>query len=172
MSVDIKIDTSQVKELVKKFESIGSQGIEFFNLLGIKIDQMTQLTFRMLGARSGMPKWRGYSLLTQHPSWKANDSKYPSYKGKHYNPDRWNRRRGTDNAKGRRYSEGSKLLQASGGFRQSFKINKATNKSLTYGTNHNIAKEIIGDRPVLFFTDSDSSIVGKMFLRFIKEKLK
>lgn len=170
MSVEIKIDTSQVKELVKRFEKIGT-GTRFFDILGIKIDQMTQLTFRMLGARSGMPSWRGYSMLTLHPSWKAKDSSFPVFKGRRYNPDLWQRRMGTDKSKTRRYSDSSKLLQASGRFRQSFRILRTTGKSLTYGTMHELAEEIIGDRPVLFFTRDDSAVVSRMFMKFIKENI-
>jgi hypothetical protein len=169
--VEFKADTTGIKKLINQFISIGNEGQTFFNILGIKIDQFTQQTFRLLGARSGRPRWRDYSLLTLHPSWKAKNSTYPEYKGKRYNPKLWQHRYGTDNNQSLRYSGNSKLLQASGGFKQSFGILKTTKKSLTYGTNHELAGEIINDRPVLFVTEADRSVIGRMFLTFIKQKI-
>jgi hypothetical protein len=171
--IEYKINDKAVRNLIKNFIKIGGEGKQFFDLLGIKIDQMTQLTFRVLGARSGMPSWRKLSLLTLHPSWKAKKSAYPEYNGKRYNDMRWNHRYGTDGASSRMYSEksNSNILQASGEFKRSFGIMKSTNKSLRYGTNHE-KKGVIGiDRPVLFVTADDRSIIGRMFMIFIRQKI-
>lgn len=175
--LQFNVNTSGVKKLIKNFQRIGGEGKQFFNLLGIEIDKMTQVNFRMLGARSGHEKWRPLSLLSIHPSWKANNSEFPEYKGRRYNPAKWNRRRGTDNAKGRRFNEASNnnILQASGEFKRSFKILQTTNNNLKYGTMQRIGDvkttNIIGDREVLFVNEKDSGIIGRMFLNFIKKKI-
>ena len=188
--LEFKTDTNSVKLLIKDFKDMGKSGKEFFNLLGIKFDQMTQLTFRLLGARSGMPQWRGYSPLTLHPSYKNRqlgvkterasgksfNKMIGSYRGYLFDPNRWNRRRGTDNAKGRLYSDNSQMLQASGSFRKSFNLLKVTEKGLVYGTRHKKALDIMGanryteERQVLFFTPDDHLLIERMFRGWINKK--
>lgn len=145
-----------------------SQMTNFWHLLGMAIDQDTQVTFRLTGARGGNNRWRDYSTLTLHPSWYAKSSRFPEYKGKHYNPDIWNRRLGTDGVKSRRYSPNSQLLRASGQFRQSFKIQNMKRNELKYGTVHDKAEDIIGARPVLFVNPQDERRYGRMFTEFLK----
>lgn len=157
------INTKSVKELVKNFKEIGNSSYQFFNLLGIKIDQMTQTTFRMLGARSGMPKWRGYSMLTLHPARRKRGEVIG------YNLEKWNRRRGTDNSKTRKYSEKSVMLQAGGSFKRSFGIIKADNRGLKYGTSKEYA--INYGRPVLFVTGEDKTLIQRMFNTFVRKKI-
>jgi len=140
----------------------------FWHLLSMTLDQDTQINFRMSGSRQGNPRWREYSMLTLHPSWKAKNSQYPEYNGKRYNPDKWNRRPGTDGAKSRRYSPSSQLLQASGMFKKSFTVLEIRSDMMKYGTYHERAKGIIGDRPVLFVTGSDEQRYSRMFTQFMQ----
>lgn len=148
------------------------QGIvKFWTMLGLKLDQFAQLTFRTSGARSGHKQWAGYSLLTLHPHWKAVKSSFPEASGYHYNPMKWNRRLGTDGAKTRRYSDSSKMLMASGGFAKSFTILDISKDHLIYGTRHKDAVEIMADhgkeRPVLFITSSDRQEIYNMFRNYV-----
>ena len=138
------------KVLIKGLEKPLKNTKTFFNVIGLQVDQLTQLTFRVLGARAGHKKWVGYSQRTLHPSWMTAG-------GLKYNRDKWNRRRGTDGNKTRRYSTNSKMLQAGGGFRQSWKILSTTNKKLVYGSRMKIADQIMSnpERPVLFLTSKD-----------------
>ena len=174
----VSINTSEVKKLLKEFQKIDKDTYAFFGVLGAEYFKMTMANFKMLGGRSGHPQWRKLSLLSMHPSWKAKKSAFPEYKGKRYNPKKWNRRRGTDNAKSRFYNDNSdkNILQAGGSFRNSFTIQSVTNKKLVFGTTQKIGdvdtKDIIQDREVLFVNDKDKSIIGRMFMNFVKEKLK
>jgi hypothetical protein len=74
----------------------------------------------------------------------------------------------------RRYSDSSKLMQASGSFRRSFGTIKITNKVLEYGTKHPLRKKI-GKWPrrrFLFVTDQDNIRYANVYKRFYKESLK
>lgn len=148
--------------------------VKFWSMLGLKLDQFAQLTLRLSGARAGHNRWPSHSLLSLHPSWKAVKSSFPEYAGYHYNPDKWNRRRGTDNSKTRRYSNNSQILKASGGFAKSFTIQEITPDHLIYGTRHTKdmpARDIMTghgkERPVLFITDSDRQEIYNLFRNYV-----
>ncbi len=139
---------------------------QFMNLLGVKIDQQTQTTFRSLGARSNRKAWPALSINTIQT------------KG-----GKFRKRPGTDTPKGslkklqRRYSANSRTLQASGLFRQSFGILKSTHKNLSYGTLHRLAKQIMRDpqsrfhRPVVFVTAADRDLYNRMFANWYSKGL-
>lgn len=135
-------------------------GKDYFNRLGLLIDKDVQITFRQQGARAGQPRWPAFSPRTLF-----------SLSGKP------RKRPGTDGSKSRRYSSTSKLLQASGQFRKSFKILKTTDTRLLYGTRFNIggkrlAKAIMSgpDRPVLFVTENDKRRYKSLFVSHYREK--
>lgn len=139
----------------------------YFDQLGLKVDQQTQLTFKVLGARQGHKKWIGF-----------NRGRGTSYMGSttRTKAGSWNIRRGTDNSRTRRYGAGSKLLQASGGFRQSWKILKTTKNRLLYGSTMKIAKLIMSGRkaprPVLFVMNKDRKDIGTSFKNFYLRGIK
>lgn len=102
----------------------------FFKRLGVLINRDISITFKNEGALpgSGFRKWKAFSPLT--------------LKDKHGN---WNRRPGTDNAKTRKYSASSKLLQASGLFKKSFGILWLTKRAVKVGTIHQLAGDIMSN---------------------------
>jgi hypothetical protein len=147
----------------------------FFSLLRILIDQATQLTFRLQGARGGHPGWKGFSPATlRMPSGTFNIR---------YGTDLTGRPKGTYTPGKirpgvRRYSESSKLLQASGGFKRSFKSIFIKNGELLYGISglkmRNLGKKIMSDpeRQVLFVTPGDRKQWGILFKNFIDQGIK
>lgn len=79
-----------------------------------------------------------------------------------------------------RYSASSKLLQSSGSFMRSFGrpsgIWETTDNNMRYGTRYHskkgvTAKDIIGDREVLFLTEQDHRKIRTDFLAFVKKGL-
>jgi len=176
----IKFDKNSGTIIAKGLLKPIKQAKTFFNILGVKVDQMAQLTFRVLGARAGHKKWIGYNRGRGHILGGTTRTK----KGT------WNIRYGTDlsgRAKGtykpgvlrkgiRRYSSSSKLLQASvsGGFRQSFKILTTTGKKLLYGSRMKIAEKIMSDpkRPVLFVTPKDRKSILNLWKIFYLKRMK
>jgi len=140
---------------------------KFFDTLGLQMEQLTDLTFRLLGARSGHKKWVGYSQRTLHPSWMTKS-------GLKFNRDKWNKRRGTDNSKTRRYNANSPMLKASGGFMRSWRILRTTNRKLVYGSEKKIADAIMSnpERPVLFLMPKDLRKIRTDFWGFISRGIK
>lgn len=129
----------------------------YFTLLNVLIDTGVQQQFRDLGPTGGP---RG---IPNAFKWKPLSS---NNIGK--------RRPGTDGSVTRRYTTSSKTLQASGGFRKSFKIISTTKEKAVYGTNHQL-KDKIGTnpfRPVLFVTDKDLENYGKKWKTFIDKGIK
>lgn len=157
--------------LTKGFERPIEKNKKFFSLLSILIDQSTQLTFRTLGARAGHPAWPGYSELTLHPSSMRGGQRV-------INRNKWNRRRGTDNSKSRKYSANSRMLQASGGFRKTFGAMSIKKGQLIYGIKgvkmRNLGRDIMSDpeRQVLFVNSQDRKQWGRLFRLFIDKGIK
>jgi len=166
MAKTVKFNKKGIDYIVRKMNEPIDNARPYFNILGLKIDQATQSTFRNLGAREGHAKWAGYSPRTLHPSWTLKDGT-----GR-INWNKWNKRRGTDNSKTRRYSGSSRMLQASGSFRKSFRTLMITKNQLTYGTVHQDAEAIIGARPVLFVTNGDRQLWHREFVGFYNRGLK
>lgn len=111
------------------------------------------LTFRKEGAHAGNKKWRPFAQSTLHPSVKRGG------RAAGFNRGKWNIRYGTDlrgqsprrraGVRIRRYSPTSKLLQASGQFRNSFHILSVSSTQAQIGTRHKLAQEIMNGRPVI-----------------------
>lgn len=171
MTVTINFDKNTGEKIGAYINVPMKKTRDYFNLLGLKIDQQTQLNFRMFGARLGHKQWTGYSMRTLHPSWKRANGIVV------INIQKWNKRPGTDGNKNRKYNSSSKMFQASGGFRQSFRILNISGKKITYGSRLNLAKKIIRKksspyhRPILFVEKSDKKIYQRMFVKFYKRGL-
>jgi hypothetical protein len=114
-------------------------------------------TFRGQGARDGFQQWRAFRKSTLHPTYHTKSGLRVS--------STWNIRYGTDmqgkkprrkrGANVRRYSASSKLLQASGGFRNSFRAMRITSHDAIVGSTMQKAPKIISDRPVIRVSNSD-----------------
>ena len=161
------------KGTARPFKSTRRMFIQF----GVQIDRDTMMTFRALGVQGGKYRDRG--------PWPAFNSGrgvgfYDTVRGSTTRTKKgtWKIRYGTD-LKGvgsqgrfrpgaRRYSMSSKLLQASGGFRSSFGIQKISNNRMIYGTNHKDAEEIMSNpaRPVLWYTPMDRLRYTNMILKW------
>lgn len=134
---------------------------KYFDIAGAKILQWAFLTFRLSGARSGHKVWRGFS---------QNTLGYFTQAG-----FRFRLRPGTDKSRTRRYSAASKMMQASGLFRNSFGVLSVTNRFVKVGTRHRLAKKIMssgGGRNVLFVTRLDKLTLGNMFSKFYRLNLR
>lgn len=168
MTKSVKLDRRGIKTIVDGISRPIKKGKPFFDEIGVYLHQQTQITFRVLGARHAHNKWKGFSLRTLHPSHILKNG------GISINLQKWNRRRGTDNNKTRRYKPGDKLLQAGGGFRNSFIILKTTDKKVIYGTKMKIAKQIMSDpkREVLFVTSKDKTAIKRKYIRHYNRRQK
>jgi hypothetical protein len=158
---------------------------KYFQTLALIIDQNTQNTFRLEGARAGHSKWKKLSNQTLHPTKMRNGQKVIVM-------NKWNIRYGTDlsgrpkgsyipfeKRKGiRRYSSSSKIFQASGGFRKSFKTIAIRNGQLIYGIGglnmRKLGKDIMSDpeRQVIFVTKTDLDNYRKLFVNFVDRGIK
>lgn len=131
---------------------------DFWKLVALMFDQNVQQTFRGEGYRgAGTEAWPIFSPYTLHPVSTLGGTKSIVY-------DQWNKRPGTDGARTRRYTANSKLLQASGLFKQSFIVQEASEKTILYGTKHKLANEIMSSptRQVLTVTDRDTQRLAVM----------
>lgn len=139
--------------IVKPIEN----SLPFMSLLSNTIDTDTQQQFRNQGQGGGKRK------IPSQYIWKPLSSRSI---GK--------LRSGTDGSKTRRYSSSSKALQASGGFRKSFKPIGITKDKLKYGTNHELAGKIGSKpfRPVLFVTNEDEMRYNRLFKKYIDKGIK
>jgi len=180
----VKFNERGVDYITRSIKGPIKNAYGYFQWLGINIDQLTQLTFRVEGARSGHSKWVGYNRGKGHILGGTTRTKTGT----------WNIRYGTDKSpkrtakelaqyktdnnlwfrKGpmpgyqsdRRYSASSKLLQASGSFRRSFKTMKLTRKQVKYGSVFKLAGKIMEDpeRQVLFVTRQDKKRWKNQFI--------
>jgi phage gpG-like protein len=148
----MKLDDNAIRYITKGLLQPTEKSIELMKLIGQKLDQNTQTTFRLLGARDGHPRWLDYNRGRGHLP--GGSTQYPN--------GRWKPRPGTDGARTRKYSAASKMLQASGGFRKSFGVIQTENDKITYGVQsdwEDLAGNIIKDhgavREVLFVTDNE-----------------
>jgi len=135
----------------------------YFNALATKMWQQSMLVFKKSGSRASHTKWSKFSQKTLHP-----------YQDGKLNTKKWNLRKGTDDSKTRKYNSQSKLLQASGSFRNSFTIIKTDKRRSIVGTKMKLAKSIMSnpDRPVLFVDNSDYKLYSSMFRTFIDKGIK
>lgn len=144
------------------------RGREFFAALALMVDRDAMLAFRRQGERGGHPRWKRFSENTLRTPAGTKKIRYGTDL-RPLDPEalrqlraRWIRTKGFgatgEMRKGvRRYSSTSKLLQASGGFRNSFKIRMIRRNRMLYSTNHELAEKIMshGPRNVLFITSRD-----------------
>lgn len=148
---------------------ITKKTIDFFKILGASIDRDTLLQFKTEGARGGK-KWKTFSPNTlRMPSGKFRIRYGTDKKGRpkgSYTP-------GVYRSGIRRYSESSKLLQASGLFKSSFSILSLSKDRLLYGTKHKLAG-VIGSNPerqVLVVNSSDKIRYKKIYDNYIKKEM-
>jgi hypothetical protein len=161
---------------------------KYFRIMSIMVDDATQMTFRLEGAR-GRKGWARFSKLTmQTPrgTWNirygtdkkpkrtaAELRKYKSDNNLWYKPGPMQGYKGD-----RRYGPNSKLLQASGEFRKSFKTISIRNGQMFYGIRglkmRMLGKKIMSDptRQVLFVTSADRKKWGKAFALFVDRGIK
>jgi len=169
----VNLDRKGINTIIKGLKKPIDNARTFFQILGLKIDSVTQLTFRAEGARAGHRAWTPFSrdtLFTRAGTWKIR-----------YGTDLRGRPKGSyipgKLRKGvRRYSSSSKLLLASGGFRRSFGIIRITNDYVMYGIKGlQMRKLKIGSKPerqVLFVTEQDKIRWGGDFKNYYRKGLK
>lgn len=142
----------------EKFPKVWERGMsrpiknakKYFDMLGTMLHKDTDLTFRQQGARAGLSPWRAFKTKTGI------------------------KRPGTDESETRRRTPSDQLLQASGGFKKSFKIFRSSQSGLIYGTNHKLRGKIGSnpERQVLNVTDSDIQRYQRLFSKFVDAEIK
>ena len=171
----LKIKVRNARKIVDLLNSLFSPKklIQAYRAIGLYVDRRTKETFQKQGARDGHKKWKAFSKLTLHPAWKAAKSAFPKSKGYNYNQGKWSKRPGSDKAKRRKYSANSKLLQASGQTRHSFKIKKVNKTSVVYGSTYkNAANQHYGAgnlpaRKILFLSSKDIKNISNKYRAFV-----
>lgn len=184
-TVTLPYNDQTIKRITQGISKPVTNAKVFFQTLGSKIFTQTMLTFKAQGARAGQQKWKSFSnktLKTKLDTWrlrygtdtkpKRNRKQLNKYKTENnlwYVPGPMKGYKGD-----RRYNRTSKLLQASGMFRESFKILKTSKKYLYFGTKHKLAKDIMSnpERNVLFVTDKDITLYRSMWRKFIDDGIK
>lgn len=166
---EVQFDEKGIETITNGIAKPVNNARNFFDILGTMIDSDTQITFRLLGARAGHDKWVGYNLGRGHVLGGST----------RMNSGTWRIRYGTDiKPRGksfigkywesvRRYDESSRMLQAGGQFRQSFRIQEVDNKHLKYGTRMN-PKIMSHGRDVLFVTGQDLTRYQREFTNFVR----
>lgn len=193
MATIVRLDKRGTKVILKGIARPINDMRNYFNILGLKVDQNTQRTFRNQGARDGKPKWIGFNrgkgigfqgstTRTKLGTWnirygsdkipKRSASQLRDWKTQHnlwYKPGKM---KGYESE--RRYSSSSKLLQAGGGFRKSFRLRSVTKRQMVYGTNYADAMKIMSNptRQVLSVTGGDKKKWKREFILFYKKNLK
>lgn len=168
---------------------------DFLSSLLTKIDTDTQTQFQLEGGYNGRPKWRGYAVWftnryghiamestkrtaagtwkLRYGSWKKPNRKRDAllkYKEENKLFFKPGPMKGYRNDK--RYGSDSKLLQASGTFRRSFKKITLTKDILRYGTKYEKAEKILsGGRGVLYMTDREIAQINSDFYTFFNKYL-
>ena len=171
----IKLSQNTLNRIIEGIARPIKKTRTFFTLLGTRIDQDTQLMFQGEGVRPGVNSsgWQPFSpntlktpagryrirygtdLRPKYPGWKD----IPRYKTGEKRGQIIPHRR-------RRYSASSKLLQASGGFRKSFKRLEITPRKLLYGSQLAIGEKILDTkkkRRVVVITGTDEWRYARIF---------
>ena len=195
MSATIQLNDAGIKQITGGLTRAMNNCYPFFQKLANEVHQATMLTFRTEGERAGHPKWRGFSQKTLTTAIGTMKIRYGTDKAPERNRQElaeYKKKIGwgfgdsgfmPDYKSARRYGPDSKLLQASGSFRDSFGfpygIYEVTGNGMKYGTNYHskvnrgvTAKDIIGDREVLFLMPQDYIKIKKDFLSFVKAGIK
>ncbi len=185
------LDSNGIKEFRDFLLQYKGRTQEYFGQLGLMLHQRTMLTFAGQGARAGHPAWRPFSPNTLNtPSGTPRIRLGTDMKPKRSRQDliayraglmragkwRWGQTGIMPGYTGvRRYSGESKLLQASGGFKRSFKIQEISNNRMKYGTRFQAGKataeDIIKDREVIFLMPVDYIAIRKQFMVFMANML-
>lgn len=189
MSLTVKLDKNGINRIKAMIERPISQTRSFFGLLGLKMDQNTQLNFRLLGARSGHKKWLNYNLGKGHILGGSTRSKTGLWKIRYIHKPKRTRKelaeyirnenisivpgrplRGYESE--RRYSPSSKLLQNTGQFRASFKVLAFDRKHVRFGSEMKNADVIQSHgREVIFVTNTDLREWAGMFRDFVDRNM-
>lgn len=191
-----KLDDKTIKNITDLISAPLANPISFFKELALKIDQQTQLTFRLLGARSGHEAWLTYNKGKGHINGGTTKTKAGTWKiryGTNLNAASVKGKKRIEKRKAsllkstgsligphrlgvKRFSTNSKMLQASGTFRKSFQelTWRTDRKGFTYGTNFPNAEQIMSNptRQVLFITPKDRQEYANLFLKYVKENIK
>lgn len=190
-------DPRDAQKLASTMRNMFNKPVEndglFFKDLGILMDNDVQQQFRKEGAAGGpraipqglrWPPLSDSTMFTKKhrtPKIRYGTDRKPKrtaaglkeYKSKNnlwYKPGIMKGYEGT-----RRYSNNSKLLQASGGFRKSFRIQKVDDKGIEYGTRMGkLAKNIqkAPKRLVLFVTKKDRLRYLKKFTLYYEKQIR
>ena len=174
MTKMVGFDRKGVKTIIDGLSRPIDNAKTFFDIIGLKLDQATQLTFRVLGGRNGRKAWVGYNRGQGHTLGGSTRMKSGTWRIRYGTDMKGVGSQGIKRAGARRYAGNSKMMQASGGFRQSFKIVKTTKDYVIYGTKLKIAEDIMDDpkRPVLFVTQKDRRMMLAQFLMFYQKGLR
>lgn len=136
-----------------------------FMQLGALIDRDTMLTFRHEGSYQGRERWTRFN-------YGRGVGFYDTVKGSttRTRTGKWKRRPGTDGSKTRKYGMNSKLLQASGSYKNSFKIIKIGATKMRYGTQYGgkLAEYIMSNphRPIIQYTTRDEKRYSDLIYRW------
>lgn len=165
---------SELKQIYKKI-AIGLEGPfkstrRMFMLLGVQIDRDTMLTFKKEGDYKGREMWPRYARSTMEKL-----KTYPDLGKIRYGTDLKGRPGMQGQFRGksiRRYNDSSKLLQASGSFKNSFRIIKIGKDLMKYGTTHQKASDIMRRRPAIQYTNDDKNRYTKTILTWWSGNMK
>jgi hypothetical protein len=172
VDVAITVDDASFKGLMDRLGDVAkSRGRQILHAMALDYQKEVGKVFNNLGSRDGSEWWKPYSPKTL---------KMPS--------GTWRIRYGTDRLPygtpgkkvpgARRYSAGSKLLQAGGMLRsQMSQIRDETDTSVTVGAHEKMidkrgifdSADLITGRPVHFITDRDRERFVKRVLSAIRE---
>lgn len=182
MATTIKLDGNARRKIEKIISRPFKNIRQFWGALALMIDQDTQHIFRGQGARKNKPgTWVDYkasTLATRAGTWNiryGTDKKgLPSDKLKALK-SKWGWGHIGEMRKGiRRYGYKSKLLQASGGFRNSFGLIRLGRDRMIYGTQHELAEDIMSKptRQVLHITPQDEQRYAAQFAKWYSKGLR
>jgi hypothetical protein len=184
MAKTYQFTKEDMKRMLKDMSAPFLSTKEYFANLGARMDRDTTLVFRNEGAVYGRPKWTPFSpktLKTRLGTWnirygtdkkpKRTARELRAYKTKN---NLWFKPGPMKGYKSdRRYGPNSKLLQASGGFRRSFKVLSIGKLTMDYGTKMEEAEDIMDkpNRPVLMVTPAQEKSYQRMWRNFYLRKM-
>lgn len=129
------------------------------------------MMFRKEGEYAGHPHWKPFTQNTLHPQ-RRGGGHYPLFNIRYGTDMSGKKPKRPPRAKVRRYSDSSKLLQASGQFRNSFTIWPRGKMVSEVGTRHRLAKHIMKGRPVMpDFTEQQRGWLRRLLRRWMADKL-
>ena len=187
MSLSIELTGANIPIIMNYISNPINKTETFFQNLASYFSQQTNLTFQLEGARGGHPKWKDLSLRTIMSRVGTRKLRY----GTDMKPTRtrselatyrheigwgWGRSGFMPGYTGRRrYDTDSKILQASGSFKQSFRPLAVNRGGMIFGSNYisadgkTTASMIAGKREVLFITPMDKMFITMAFKDFYEK---